>query len=63
MSSRFKFTVEVTLDRVEGKFAGRDEMAEQIQEALDSANPYTVDGIGADGTSSYEVSDWSVSEA
>jgi hypothetical protein len=63
MTSRFKFTVEVSLERVEGKFASRDEMAEQIQEALDSANPSTVDGIGSDGTSSYEVSDWEVSEA
>jgi hypothetical protein len=62
MSSRFKFVVEVDLDRVEGKFASRDEMAEQLQEALDSANPGSVDGIGADGMSSYEVSGWEVNE-
>jgi 3-oxoacyl-(acyl-carrier-protein) synthase len=55
MSSRFRFVVEVELERTEGKFAGRDEMADAIQNALDDANPSQVDGIGNDGTSTYEV--------
>lgn len=63
MSSRFVFQVEVVLERTEGKFAPRDEMEEQIQEAIDSANPGSVDGIGSDGTSSYEVTDWMVTPA
>lgn len=60
--SRFRFVVEVELERLEGKFAGRDEMAEELQQALDDANPSQVDGIGADGLSSYEVVDWTVEE-
>jgi Cu/Ag efflux pump CusA len=59
---RFDFVVSVEVERVEGKFAARDEVAEQLQEALESADPGSVDGIGADGTSSYEVSSWDVQE-
>jgi hypothetical protein len=62
MSSRFRFVVEVELERTEGKFAGRDEMADAIQNALDDANPSQVDGIGNDGTSTYEVVGWDVAE-
>ncbi len=54
--------VEVECERLEGKFAGRDEISEQLQEALDNANIGIVDGIGADGTTSYEVVDWQVTE-
>jgi hypothetical protein len=60
MAHTFTFTVEVTLERTEGKFAARDELAEQLVEALDYANPSSVDGVGADGTSTYEVVDWVV---
>jgi hypothetical protein len=60
--SSFTFTIEVQVERDSGKFAGRDEIAEQLMEALESADPGTVDGIGADGDSSYSVVDWSVSE-
>ena len=60
MAHSFSFTVNVTLERTEGKFAGKDEMEEQIMEALEYANPSSIDGIGADGTSNYEVVDWEV---
>jgi hypothetical protein len=59
---RFTYTVEVEVERVEGKFASRDEVAEQLQEALESADPGSIDGIGSDGTSGYEVTSWSVDE-
>lgn len=59
---RFSYVVEVEVDRVEGKFASREEVAEQIQEALDNADPGSIDGIGSDGTSSYEVQSWDVQE-
>jgi hypothetical protein len=59
---RFTYTVEVEVERVEGKFASRDEVAEQLQEALEGADPGSIDGIGADGTSGYEVQSWSVDE-
>ena len=57
---RFSFTVEVEVERTEGKFAPKDEIEEQLQEALDMANPSSIDGVGADGTSSYEVTNWEV---
>jgi hypothetical protein len=59
---RFTYTVEVEVERVEGKFASRDEVAEQLQEALDSADPGSIDGIGADSASNYEVQSWDVQE-
>jgi hypothetical protein len=59
---RFDFLVSVEVERVEGKFAAREEVEEQLRDALESADPGSVDGIGADGTSSYEVQSWDVQE-
>ena len=62
MSNRFRYVIDVECERTEGKFASRDEIGEQIEQMLNDANYGTIDGIGADGTSSYEIVDWSVSE-
>lgn len=59
---RFNFTVFVEVERTEGKFASRDEIAEQILEALDGANPGSISGVGADGTTEYEIVDFEVTE-
>lgn len=56
---KFKFTVEVEVNRTEGKFATRDEIASQIQETLEDANPGSYDG---DNGGQYETADWSVTE-
>lgn len=63
MASRFTFTVEVEVERTQGKFASRDEIAETIREWLDGANDGSVDGVGADGESEYEVTSWDVTTA
>lgn len=63
MGHRFTFTVSVELSRESGKFAGRDEMAEALRDAIESADPGSVDGIGADGDSTYNVDDWTVDES
>lgn len=60
---KFTFTVEVEVERVEGKFAPKDEIADQLRDAIEGANPGTVDGVGADGSTTYEVTDFSVSDA
>jgi len=62
MASTFVFTVTVECEREQGKFMSRDEMEEQIQDALDGANPGSVDG-GPDGDSVYEVAVWDVAVA
>jgi hypothetical protein len=54
----FTFTVEVDAERTEGKFASRDELAEQIQEALESADPGSLEG---DNGGQYELT-WEVEE-
>lgn len=59
MASSFQFTVNVTLERESGKFMSRDEMSEQLQEAIESADPGSVDG-GPDGDSAYTVIEWEV---
>lgn len=56
MAHTFKVEIEVEVERIEGKFASRDEIAEAIQEALASAGEGdSLSGIGADGTSEYEI--------
>lgn len=56
---RFTFVVEVEVEREEGKFASRDEIREQIQEALESADPQSYDG---ENGGSYATTEWSVVE-
>lgn len=57
---RFEFKVEVEVERLQGKFASRDEIEQAITDALHDANPAQFDGLGADGDSEYEVSGWEV---
>lgn len=59
---RAKFWVEVEWEREQGKFASRDEIVEQITEALEGANPDQIDGVGADNDSIYNIIDWTVEE-
>jgi hypothetical protein len=56
---RFTFTVDVEVERTEGKFASRDELAQQVSDALESADPGTLYG---DNDGIYETTDWSVEE-
>lgn len=57
---KFRFEVFVEVERVQGKFASRDEVEDTIREMLEQANEGTVDGVGADGDTEYEINDWSV---
>lgn len=59
MSHTFTFTVEVTLDRSQGKFVSREDMAAELQEAIESADPGSVDI----DESSYDVTGWDVTES
>ena len=62
MAHKFSFTVEVELERSAGKFASREEMAEEIIEALESADPGYLSGLGIAGDSDYDVTNWEVIE-
>lgn len=59
---RHYILVTVDTERESGKFAGRDEIAASIIEAIESADPGSLDGLGADGESTYNVEDWTVEE-
>lgn len=62
MAHRFEFKVIVTVERVEGKFASRYEIADALRDEIENSQPYGVEGLGADGMSSYEVSDFEVED-
>lgn len=55
---KIEFTVAIEIERVQGKMVTKDELAEEIEQALDSANPGDISGIGPDGNSSYEITDF-----
>lgn len=60
---KFTFTVEVEVERTTGKFASRDEIAEQILEWIEGCNEGEISGVGADCESEYEIAEWSAGEA
>ena len=62
MTMEFTFTVTVSVTRESGKFASRDEIADQIIEAIEEANPEEISGIGSDGESTYTVDEWMAEE-
>lgn len=57
----FTFTVTVEVERQEGKFASRDEIATILAERLAEAEE-SIDGVGADCASTYEVVNFEVAE-
>ena len=54
---KFTYTVSVEVERTQGKFASRDEIEEQILDALEGADPGVV---SCDDGGEYEVVDWTV---
>lgn len=56
---RFTFTVEVEVERTQGKFATRDELADQIKDALENASPGDLQG---ENEGEYTINDWTVDE-
>jgi hypothetical protein len=55
----FTFTIEVEVERTEGKFASREDLAGQIVEELESAN---LNSLTGENDGEYEVIAWDVSE-
>lgn len=47
-----QFQLNVTVERAEGKFAPRDEIAEALE---DGVYQISLDGLGADGSSVYQI--------
>lgn len=63
MAHTFEFKVTVTVERVTGKFASRDEISEAIMSELEGADPGYLSGLGTDGSSDYETTDFTVEDA
>jgi len=55
---RFTFVVEAEVERTQGKFATREELAEQIQAELEGADPGSLEG---ENGGEYEVTSFEVS--
>lgn len=58
MAHTFTFAVEVTLERESGKFVSREDMASELETALQDADPGSVDVE----ETTYNVTDWSVNQ-
>lgn len=58
MASHFTFVVHVELERDEGKFAAREDMAELLVSEIEGADPSSIDP----GEATYSVTDWTVDE-
>jgi len=54
----FTFTVTVEVEKMAGPFASRDELADQIREAIEGADPGDLYG---DNGGEYGVTTWDVS--
>lgn len=52
----FRFVVTAELEKTSGKFVGKDELEEQLQNAIEGSDPGSVDV----DDSSYDVIDWVV---
>ena len=52
-----RFMITAELEKVDGKFASNDEIAEIIASELDASNP---NEIVTEGDATYEIVDWSV---
>lgn len=55
---QFQFTITVEVQREEGKFASRDDLEGQLREAIESADPGSIEG---ENGGSYSVIQWDVS--
>lgn len=59
----FTFNVEIDVERLEGKFASRDEISSLLYDAIEGAiNDADMSGLGSDGNSEYEITDSNVEE-
>jgi len=56
---RFTFTVEVEVERNEGKFASRDEVGDLLIEEIESADPSF---LSCEDGGEYEVVAWEITE-
>jgi hypothetical protein len=56
---KFTFVVEVEVERDEGKFASRDELADQLIQEIEGADPGSLSG---DNGGEYSTTSWEVSE-
>lgn len=55
----FVFEIRATADYQQGKFASRDDLSEQIQSELESADPGS---LTSENDGEYEISNWEVEE-
>ncbi len=56
----FTFTVEVEIEKTEGKFASRDDLGDQLREEIEAADPGNLSG---ENGGEYETTQWDVEEA
>ena len=55
----FTFTIDIEVQRSQGKFATRDELIDQLREAIEGADPGQLSG---ENGGEYETCGWDVNE-
>lgn len=55
----FEYKVRVEVNRIEGKFASREDLGSQISDELENANPSDLTG---ENDGQYEIVEWEVEE-
>lgn len=59
MAYRFRYVIDIEMERERGKFAPREELAEEIQRSLDEAN---FNDLDCANEGHYNVTSWEVNE-
>ena len=57
---KIQFTVDIEIERIQGKMVTKDELADEILESIEAANPSSLSGLGPDSNSEYEITDYVV---
>lgn len=60
MAHTIEFKVTATIDRTSGLFASRDDIAEAMRQEIEDGNPGSLYGLGNNGDSEYEITDFEV---
>lgn len=52
--------IDFALSKTEGPFVSKEDLINEMQGAMEQADPGEFGGLGANGNSCWEVSDWQV---
>lgn len=60
MAHTIEIKIIATIERTSGLFAAKDDIAEALRDELEGADPGYLSGLGNNGNSEYEITDFTV---